>query len=287
MKKITIFLFTILFVSCSKTDSPEEIATTQTAVVSPVSFKIIPTVGRLGGYANFQAGEIIEYGLNITDEDKAAGITYLIFPEGEDQTKHQVRNSDYILGNKDLTDLTLSSNATGSFVLTEKQLVFKIKIKSPGTFILEFKLQKLVNGAKLGEPITQNILFSAVSFEASTNYGRSSSGNGYECDYHEDRQFYFSIEDGNQSNDNFLTETQSFTYNYVTEYNYSGLGGFSGDLKTSLNIFSPTRSGRCCIDGVRQSIINKITINRKNIVGGSNYPITYYNIPVTQEYDNL
>lgn len=287
MKKITIALFTILFASCSKNDSPEEIATSQTAAVSPVSFKITPTLGRMGGYANFQAGEIIEYGLNITDEDKTAGITYLVLPEGEDQTKHQVRNSDYILGNKDLTELTLSSNAIGNFVLTQKQLVFKIKIKNPGTFILVFKLQKLINGEKIGEPIIENVLFSAVSFEASTNFGRSSSGNGYECNYHEDRLFYFSVDDGNQTNDNFLTETQSFTYNYVTEYNYSGLGGFSSDLKTSLNIFSPTRSGRCCIDGVRQSIINKITINRKTIVGGFNYPITYYNIPVTQEYDNL
>ena len=69
MKKLLkIYLFLILVVfagSCSKEDeSPKVVEDVKETITTPVpenvvSFRIKPEEGRVGGYANFQAGEVL------------------------------------------------------------------------------------------------------------------------------------------------------------------------------------------------------------------------------------
>ncbi len=303
MKKIIIVLTIFALASCSKSEvkageTPLENVKPPTEVVTPLSFKISPKNGRIGGFGNYQAGEIVDYEVIITDEDKTTGITYELSPEGQDQTKHQILNTDYIFG-----DVNLSQTATtspSSLLLNSKNSNLKFKILRPGTFTLKYNLQKLVSGIKVGNTISQDVLFSSVRFFAYSNYGNVNTTVtncfGVRQSTRWDRDFFFTVDCGDQIGDNYLFDP-NFNYTYSTDWCGKGTTGNLGG-KGANNKFSESlrAGGGGCSTGPFSEIsynghngytIDQINVNQKSNNGSINNVISYKNVIITAEYDNL
>jgi hypothetical protein len=287
MKKILIMLSLIVLASCSKNKSDEAVvaAPTNPAIVAEekLSFKIAPQPHD-GGFANFQAGEIIGYDVEITDPKSDIGATYELTPIGDSQSEHQILNTDYIFGDVNLTQTT-NTSSTG-LIYDSKKSAFKIKILKSGSFYLKFSLQKMVGGQKIGNPVINNqVIFSAVKFYLYVDSGNI--GNRW------DRDFFFNVDFGDQSTDNYFSDP-NFTYTYTTSYCVDG-GGFIGNLEKSKNLFSPSRragSGNAMYDnglasitcnGHNGYILDEIAITYKSKNNAINGVIRYKNIPVNKD----
>jgi hypothetical protein len=284
MRKILLVSITLIALfSCSKdenTSAPPPPLTTNPVVVAPkeVSFKLTPQPHE-GGFANFQTGEVVGYKVEITDENNDSG-TYILTPDGQDQTKHQIEDTDYVFGDYEST-ITNPKPSLENISYVLKTGEFKIKILKPGTFTLKFDLQKFVAGKKVGFPISQIVYFSAVTFGAGSNYKSFSSTV-------QSRRFLFGVNCGDEVTDTYLTDAENFTYTYQTEYNKTDrdgkeLGGMTGNLIDSYKEFSPYRDRKSFVDDFLSSTFNVIvTVKSKN--GELTNVIKYSNIKPT--YDN-
>jgi hypothetical protein len=299
-------LFTVAMSSCSKSDVPlkvdapvENSTTTTTTVPSNISFKITP-LSHDGGFANFQVGEIIGYKFAITDPNDA-GATYVLTPEGANQQKHQILDNDYVF------DYTIPKDVANPksvnqivFSADNKKYNFEIKILKPGSFALKFNLQKIVNGKKVGDSVTEEVLFPAVRFFAYSNYGfvgiRVTNCFGVIQGTRWDRDFFFGVDCGDQITDNYLFDP-NFTYTYSTDWCGKGTSGYLGG-KGAQNVFSPSLrdgSGGCSTgplseisyNGHNGYIIDEIKIVQKSNNGSINNTISYKNIPIIAEYNTL
>jgi hypothetical protein len=290
MKKI--FILVTLFIAlsgCSKSDietiTPPEVINEQPIAVAPISFKISPQKHE-GGFANFQAGEIIGYDVAITDPNNNTGATYELTPVGNSQSQHQILDTDYVF-NKVVTQE--SKISAKSITLDANNADFKIKILRPGTFYLKFSLQKIVDGKKIGDPIiNEQVIFSAVKFYLYVNFGWE--------DGHWDRDFYFNVDCGKESSDTYFSEP-NYSYTYTTDY--CAAGGYSGALGLNGNLFSPSRregAGSGMYDKGLQTIlcnghnglvVDEITITQKSKNSTINNVIRYKNIPINDQFKTL
>ena len=250
---------------------------------------------RAGGNANYQAGETIECKVVITDPNDA-GATYILKPEGNDQSKHQILNTDYVVNEYRNNVATISEQINISST-DQTSYRFSIKILRAGSFSLKFNLQKIVNNVKVGIPISENVLFFAVSFYAYSNYGSSYASGQRNCfgtleNSRWDREFFFSVYCGDQINDNYLFDPQ-FTYTYQTSY--IG-GGITGNLTRGDNMFYPSRfagaGGDYCSIGSLNIIpggyiINEIKVTQKSTNGSINNVIPYKNVSIVSERNIL
>jgi hypothetical protein len=290
MKKTFILASLVIALSsCSKSDiptvTPQVITPTTTTVAKPITFTITPQKHD-GGFANFQAGEIIGYDVAITDPDTPTGATYELTPVGVSQSQHQIIDTDYVF---DKTVTNTSQTSASKITLDTSTGNFQIKILRPGTFYLKFSLQKIVAGKKIGDPvINEQVIFSAVKFYLYVNWGYD---NG-----HWDRDFYFNVDCGDPLTDIYFSDP-SYTYSYST--NYCAAGGYSGTLGLSGNPFSPSRregSGTGMYDkglhtiscnGHNGMVVDEIIITQKSKNNTINNVIRYKNIPINDQFKTL
>ncbi len=292
--------------SCSKEDEPKETAIVQEEVVAPpvpenvVSYTIKPVEGRPGGNGNYQAGEIIQFVINIIDAQSNRSF-YIIKPEGQNQQKHQIIGTDYIF-NEIQQGVNTSTSSLKIHTEFKSNYVFSIKILRPGTFTLKFNLQKTNSeGQNVGPVVSENLAFAAVSFFAYSEFGfifRFGHANCYGTveGRRYDRNFYFSVNCGDQATDKYLFDP-NFTYTYETAY--CAAGGASGGLDNgNKNKFAPSYAagaGQCSIGQLglincnnhNGFIIDEIKIFIKPVNGNVFNTISYKYVPIVAEYDVL
>ncbi|SNB08904.1 putative lipoprotein [Flavobacterium psychrophilum] len=289
MKNILLTLTFLSLLSCSKSDIADTpvvpLPPIPPAIEKPITFTITPQ-NHEGGFANFQVNEFIGYDLRINDPNNTIDATYELKPIGLSQTKHQIIGSDFLLGTIGSTNSFIN---TGSLVYDSNGGDFKIKILKAGSFYLKFSLQKRVLGKNIGEPIiNEDVKFSAVQFYLYVNYGRV--GNRW------DRDFIFNVHTGTEAGDTYFSDP-NFTYTYSTSV--CSYGGYSGNLASSGNLFSPSRragSGNAMFDAGLGSyncnnhngyVVDEIAITYRAISSPITGVIRYKNVYINEERHNL
>lgn len=305
--KISFCLILAIFAgSCSKEESPKVEEIVKETIITPVpenilSFKISAEDGRVGGNGNYQAGETIRFKVAITDSQQDLGAEYIITPEGQNRQKHQIIEEDYkLLNNVNGVMIPASKIA---FSYAERQNgIFSITILRPGTFTLKFNMQKKNNGLNVGLPTSENLAFAAVAFSAYSEYGYQDIRGHKNCygtveNRRYDRNFYFSVNCGDQATDKYLFDS-NFTYTYESSY-CAGSSGASGGLSDgNKNKFCRSYAagaGDCSIgrleiincNGHNGFIIDEIKIFIKPVNGNVFNTISYKNVPITNEFNVL
>ncbi len=216
------------FLSCSKPDSPAAVQ-----VVDPIS-RLESEAPELDFYGlpkksatNIEVGDYVKVKLRIT---KLNGANLIVAaPVGKSATFHDLLNTDYEM-------YLASSSEPGKYLKVESlnlqlgENVFYIKPIVAGTFQLQ--LEEITKTFILKDPI----IFNAVKITTSTTTG--TDGNcGLKRWRH--RDFYFSIDAGNQIYDNYLTDSKA-AFGYSTSYDGASLQDVFAP-KTNLKII-PTRN---------------------------------------------
>lgn len=284
MKKLFIIATLVLALSsCSTSEDPEitdpingETDGNVTPIEKEISFKVTSLNATMN---NLQVQEIINYKVEITDPQNTAEVIYVLKPITDDIVKHQKNNIDYIFNSGDITPNTTKID---SIIYTAKTGTLNIKILKPGSFQNAYTIQKMIGNKKVGKPATTDILFNAVKISASTGYTRTRSANTF---HHSewDRKYTFTIDCGEQTNDDYLYSSGSKTNTYVSKW---WGGEFSGNLaatRDGLNTFRNTDStekGEYNLQG--NYTLTQIVITQKLSPTSGVNTITYKNIPISE-----
>jgi hypothetical protein len=212
MKKLLcLFICSILFLSCSKEEATVTNAPTgQPPIDQPpltvgnkLSFKINnpPETERLMN--NIQVGEILYFSVDITDGASLPNTTYklsTVFDPLEGIKKHQNNGTDYNFNTVEHFKEG-GSASINEIVFKEKKGTFGVKILLPGSFQNVYQIQKFVDNKPVGEPVKQDLLFSAVKISAvsqnSIQRGITPASTIYV------RSYVFNIDCGEQEFDNY------------------------------------------------------------------------------------
>ncbi|MDO4726601.1 MAG: hypothetical protein Q4A56_05215 [Porphyromonadaceae bacterium] len=175
-----------------------------------------------------QVGDMLPITVNIKDTNPGKNMIYVLKPIGKDPNKHQelkkdyrMYNRNYILYYKEINKVEIDYFA--------KEKTFRLKPIVPGTFQLDFEMQKYdtIQKKSIGKPVVQTFLFSAVKIKFYTSIRRDPN----KKDYYQ-RFYWFSIFDGDNKYDNYLSN-----YNNVKKMEYItkqvDKGGWSGEFKAS------------------------------------------------------
>ncbi|MDO4228517.1 MAG: hypothetical protein Q4C98_01770 [Capnocytophaga sp.] len=261
--------------ACSKSSSEDE----QPLADDQLSFTIETSEGV--NVSNLRVGNQIPIELKeITDSQAEEGLIYMFKPIGNDATRHQVLGTDYAFKLKEETSFRDVSYVE---IVTKNDLPkFVIVPKVPGTFLLEFQLQRYDPNTKkfVGNPVNKQLVFNVVkiNFHFPTQETRSSGT--FRHSIHR-RDFKFSIDDGNREYDTYLSNyASSKRYEYITHYDgqtKSGEFSVGGQYEFRDNI--ETKKGPIPMNEVPQTVTIEITQylqnGLKNIIKYDNVQLEY------------
>lgn len=255
-------LLSLVATSCSKDDIIIAPIIQPTAEVIPTAFTILPDPNVT--INNLQVGNRIEYNIKIQNFDNNPNVVYVLKPVSGSIVKHQLRGTDYFLQSLEANDTYVNRD---SIVIKNTNSKIHIQILKPGTFQHEYTLQKMVLNKKINPEAIQPVLFNAVKINVYTAPlyvpGIWST------------VFIFSISDGEQIFDNYLTNSASKSHSYSTIY----AGAYTNDVfnaHTELFFRLPLQSNSN-FPPVPSYLINEIKITQTTTAGSVN-TINYNNI---------
>lgn len=218
MKKYFIFILVCL-ASCS-----EENSSSETIHQNEANFTISKNSER-SAWNNIQVGEVLKFDLKIKNFDSSAGVVYVLKPITTDATKHQQNKIDYnfqeeikVLPSGLLVKDSIVAKITrDSIILKKANSSFFVSILKPGNFVQGYALHKMQSN-KYVAASTQEMLFSAVKIEAYTRSVQTDNSTMFSSSKHS-RYYEFTIDDGDQTNDLYLTDSDTKQNSYTALYN--------------------------------------------------------------------
>jgi hypothetical protein len=226
MRRYILFGVLVFFISCSEDDSSKTIVYHDEA-----NFSLLKNSSRID-WSNVLVGDVLKFDVKIKNFDSSADVVYVLKPITVDATLHQRNKIDYNFQEEikvpSLTGLAKDSIFTkkirDSIIIKKPNSSFIISILQPGNFRQQYELRKM-RANKYVAATTQEILLSAVKIEVYTWNEQTDNSTMFSNSKHS-RYYEFTIDDGDQTNDTYLTNSESKENNYVSLYNdkkYSGV----------------------------------------------------------------
>ena len=261
MRKI-IFIIGIYFVvACSKDkdSTPNNLYTYQATVKENFTdpFKRIE---------NIQVEDFIPYTIAIEDTGDDENVEYRLTSIRESQDYHQTIGKDFglYLKKDDNTPYDLEKK----YISFSKKGMYDFYIRPfvPGTFKLNFELQKFINNKPIGTPVKFNVIFNDVKIKV----GYILDGSHY--------SYYIIINDGNGKEDTYLN-AQNMIQRCVVTYIRNGKELITNESRTILpgEKFEYTTELKDNSPDIHKFPIKKIRITQTTS-DYSEFVIEYYNI---------
>ena len=277
MRKKILFLVSlaVITIACSKSDSGEDNQNPAQVVQQEGAFSAEVEAAFKDpnkNIRNIQVGDYVPYKIKITDEGAGENVSYSLFPVKEVDDKHQTKGLDFELYVDDENGRKIQIEEDYVTFSAKGEHVFYIKPVQPGTFILPFKFQKLVNGKVFGNLLPVNINFNAVKITAYTTGGRLKDRLWvYE------RLYKFKIEDGGNAKDIYLS-FPNVTQVYTAKY--EGVQTSQAEFKEGEEfIFAERRTQIYHIPAFNTNVIEEIRITQRP-ANQEEYEIVYYNVNI-------
>lgn len=226
MRRYFFFGVLVFFISCSEDDSSKTIVYHDEA-----NFSLLKNSSRID-WSNILVGDLLKFDVKIKNFDSSADVVYVLKPITADATLHQRNKIDYNFQEEiqvpSLTgfakDSIFTKKIRDSIIIKKPNSSFIISILQPGNFRQQYELRKM-RANKYVAATTQEILLSAVKIEVYTWNEQTDNSTMFSNSKHS-RYYEFTIDDGDQTNDTYLTNSESKENNYVSLYNdkkYSGV----------------------------------------------------------------
>lgn len=226
MRRYIFFGVLVFFISCSDDDSSKTIVYHDEA-----NFSLLKNSSRID-WSNILVGDLLKFDVKIKNFDSSADVVYVLKPITADATLHQRNKIDYNFQEEiqvpSLTgfakDSIFTKKIRDSIIIKKPNSSFIISILQPGNFRQQYELRKM-RANKYVAATTQEILLSAVKIEVYTWNEQTDNSTMFSNSKHS-RYYEFTIDDGDQTNDTYLTNSESKENNYVSLYNdkkYSGV----------------------------------------------------------------
>ncbi|MCD0467918.1 hypothetical protein [Flavobacterium sp. ENC] len=283
MKKYLFFISIILLSSCS-TDESSSKSQIQN---HKADFTLSKNTERVD-WNNIQTGEILKFDVKIKDFDTSPDVQYVLKPITTDATKHQRNKQDYnfqeeikVAASGDgssAKDSILIKKTKDSIIIKRPNSSFFVSILKPGNFTQQYELRKM-SANKYVAGFSQEILFSAVKIEVYTWNEQTDNSTLFSNSKHS-RYYEFTIDDGDQTNDTYLTDSDSKENTYIALYNGNKYNG-----SISINK-AMTFSGKVDTQKSPQVVPNWILSELKIIQKRNHEPdniITYHNLNLIQK----
>jgi len=218
MKKYLFFILVTLF-SCS-----EDNTSTHTFQHNEANFVLSKNIER-SVWNNIQVEDVLKFDIKIENFDFSNDVVYVLKPITADATKHQLNKVDYNFQeeikipfkNISGTDSINTKIIRDSIVLKKSNSSFFVSILKPGNFVMGYELRKMqLNKYVAGS--TQEMLLSAVKIDVYTRNVQTDHSTMFSNSKHS-RYYEFTIDDGDQTNDTYLTDSESKQNTYVALYN--------------------------------------------------------------------
>lgn len=280
MKKLLVVAsVAIVLVACSKKSSPgaEEV---EPVVEEKLEFSLAFAEGTsLNNIITDATLPVVVSG--ITDSHPKEDIIYVLRAMGNDATKHQQITKDYLMlsnnggtASNEQIDRMEVTDATGS-------VMFFVQPKVPGTFQLDFELQRYNTTTKslVGDSVSKTLIFNAVSFSFYLPFRYHEKSGWFDGDSEYEQWYYFAINDGERENDNYLSNTNS-SERYECFSTYDGVTKGIETLELNKDyVFKDNHRTRWRVDlaTIPQTIDIKVVQYLKN---GTKNIIEYKNVPL-------
>jgi len=222
MKKYLFFIL-IIFMSCSEENSS---SSSQTIVKNEANF-ILSKNSQIVDWSNIQVGETLKFDVKIQNFDLSSDVVYVLKPITSNAASHQRNKIDYNFQEGVKIDYSGISGFTKDSILTQENrdsiiikkanTSFFVSILKPGNFTQQYELRKM-RSKKYVAGSTEEILFSAVKIEVYTWNEQTENATMFRNSQHS-RYYEFVIDDGDQTNDTYLTDTETKKNTYTTLYN--------------------------------------------------------------------
>lgn len=226
MKKVLFFICTIAFISCSKEEDSSSFIKHNTA-----NFSLSKNLER-ADWSNIQTGETIKIDIKIDDFDTDPSAVYVLKPITINASQHQKNKIDYnfqeeikIVNPNEflIKDSIYIKKTQDSIILKKSKSSFFVTVLQPGNFTQQYELRKMyLNKYVAGS--TQEILFSAVKIDVYTWNQQTDNSTMFSASKHS-RYYEFTIDDRDQTNDTYLTNTESKQNTYAATYNGNKFNG--------------------------------------------------------------
>ncbi|WP_264538407.1 hypothetical protein [Flavobacterium sp. N1736] len=279
MKKY-LFLILVGIASCSEDNNSSE-----TVHENAANFTLSKSIERIA-WNNILVGEVLKFDIKIKNFDSSADVVYVLKPITTDATKHQQNKIDYnfqeeikilspIPSSKDSINAKVTRD---SIILKKANSSFFVSILKPGNFIQQYELRKM-RANKYVAGSTQEMLFSAVKIEVYTKNVQTDKSGMFSSSKHS-RFYEFTVDDGDQTNDTYLTDSDSKKNSYTTLYNGNKYDG--NILINNVMTFSEQVNTEKGAQIVPNWILAEIKITQK-INSKPDNIISYYNLDIKQK----
>ena len=287
MKKYLFFaLISLGLISCT-----EEHNSSQIIHHDEAKFTLTKNIERID-WSNIQTGENLKFDIKITDFDSSPDVIYVLKPITADATRHQRNKLDYNfqeeikvpIHNPIVTskDSILEKRTKDSIIIKKPNSSFFVLALKPGNFTQQYELCKMRSSKYVAASI-QEILFSAITLDIYTWNKQTDNSTMFSSSKHS-RYYEFTVDDGDQTNDTYLTDNDSKTNTYIALYN-----GNKYPDKSAGNIFinqvmpfSSTVNTEKGAQIVPNWILSELKIIQKRI-GEPDNIITYNNLSIKQK----
>lgn len=274
MKKYLLFICLAILVSCSESESSKSEIQNHTA-----TFTLTKSIERVD-WSNIQVGDLLKFDVKISNFDTGSDVTYILKPITASAIAHQRNKLDYNFQEEikipldilsPTSDQVTKKEIRDSSVISSSKSSFFLSILKPGNFINQYELRKM-KGNKYVAGSTQEISFSAVKIDVYTRSEKTDNGTMFSSSKHT-RYYEFTIDDGDQTNDTYLTDSESKQNTYVALYN--GIK-YSGNISIDTPLtFSDEVNTRSEAQKVTNWILSELKITQKR--KGEPDNIIYYN----------
>ncbi len=287
MKKYLFFtLIAFGLISCTEENNSSQIIHHDEA-----KFSLTKNIERID-WSNIQTGETLKFNVKITDFDTSPDIVYVLKPITTDATRHQRNKLDYnfqeeikvpphntIVSSK---DSILEKRIRDSIIIKKPNSSFFVSVLKPGNFTQQYELRKMRSN-KYVTASTQEILFSAVTLDIYTWNKQTDNSTMFSSSKHS-RYYEFTVDDGDQTNDTYLTDIDSKTNTYIALYNGNKYPDKSaGNISINqVMTFSNTVNTEKGAQIVPNWILSELKIIQKRS-GEPDNIITYNNLSIKQK----
>lgn len=283
MRKYLCFMCLVVLSSCSTEDSSSKSEIQN----HKADFILAKNMERID-WSNIQTGELLKFDVKIKDFDTSPDVQYVLKPITTDATKHQRNKLDYNLQEEIKVaasgiassgkDSILIKKTKDSIIIKRPNSSFFVTILNPGNFTQQYELRKM-SANKYVAGFTQEILFSAVKIEVYTWNEQTDNSTLFSNSKHS-RYYEFIVDDGDQTNDTYLTNSDSKENTYVALYNGNK---YSGSISINKAMpFSEKVNTQKGAQIVPNWILSELKITQKRNHEPDNI-ITYYNLNFIQK----
>lgn len=205
--------------------------------------------------SNIQVGDLIPYEIEISDT--AEETVYSFFAVEEGTKFHQVLNKDYQLHIEAKEGEVELDPKQGIIKFSKKgTYTFYIKPLVAGTYRLLFNFQKQKEGKVVGKNLSQEILFNAVNIRVWWEREETQSSNMWRHSKHVNN-FFFSIDDGNDQDDVYLTSREGIHQKYYLKYDGTE---YDGDFNQGKIKFARSHEEEVSPPEVKNRLIERLRI---------------------------